>query len=254
MVKTCGDLTYGVLTQGVEDKNVNRIQDQTISNILLKINTKLSGRNWLLSPSNQLFAQHLKYIYDGPVMFFGADVTHPSPGDTKVTESIAAVTGSFDKEGTFYGARLFAQKTPKGQAYEMIHSLDQMVFSLMTEYYRINKCFPKRIVFFRDGVSEGQFSLVIRHEMNKIREACQKVNPAYKPAVTFVVVQKRHHTRFFAIDQRDRNGRSENVPPGTVVDRDIVTKSLFDFFLCSHAGIQVNTNNFFFMEISSFFN
>lgn len=65
MLKTCGDLKYGILTQGVEDRNVNRIQDQTISNILLKINTKLGGRNWLLSTQNRLFAQYLNTLYDG---------------------------------------------------------------------------------------------------------------------------------------------------------------------------------------------
>jgi eukaryotic translation initiation factor 2C len=238
MIKTCGDITYGILTQGVESRNVNKLGDQTISNILLKINTKLGGRNWLLSKQNKLFSSLLQDLYNGPVMFLGADVTHPSPGDMKVTESIAAVTGSLDKEGCFYGARLFAQKTPKNQAYEMIHDLNKMVLSLLTEYFRINKVYPKKIVFFRDGVSEGQFPLVLRHEMNKLREACQSVNVAYKPAITFVVVQKRHHTRLFPIDQRDKNGRAENVPPGTIVDRTIVTKHLFDFFLCSHVGIQ----------------
>lgn len=238
MVKTCGDITYGILTQGVDSKNVNKLQEQTISNILLKINTKLGGRNWLLSKSNRLFSGLLQDLYNGPVMFFGADVTHPSPGDLKVTESIAAVTGSLDKDGCFYGARLFAQKTPKNQAYEMIHDLNKMAFSLLNEYYRINKVFPKKIVFFRDGVSEGQFPLVLRHEMNKLREACQSINVAYKPAITFVVVQKRHHTRLFPVDQRDKNGRAENVPPGTIVDKTIVTKHLFDFFMCSHVGIQ----------------
>jgi eukaryotic translation initiation factor 2C len=93
-------------------------------------------------------------------MIFGADVTHPSPGDQRVSESIAAVVGSLDKEACFYAARLYAQKTPKGQAYEMIHDLDKMVMSLLQEYYQKNKTFPKRIVFYRDGVSEGQFALV----------------------------------------------------------------------------------------------
>jgi eukaryotic translation initiation factor 2C len=54
VVKTCGDILFGVPTQGVEDKNVNRLSDQTISNILLKINTKLGGRNFILSQSNKL--------------------------------------------------------------------------------------------------------------------------------------------------------------------------------------------------------
>ena len=54
VVKTLGDLKYGIATQGVEARNVRRINDQTISNILLKVNTKLGGRNFLLSPRNQL--------------------------------------------------------------------------------------------------------------------------------------------------------------------------------------------------------
>jgi eukaryotic translation initiation factor 2C len=52
-------------------------------------------------------------------------------------------------------------------------------------------------------VSEGQFSLVLRHEINKLREACTKINNAYKPAITFVTVQKRHHTRFFPVNPKD---------------------------------------------------
>ena len=65
MLKTCGDLKHGILTQGVEERNVNKMQDQTLSNILLKINTKLGGRNWLLSPQNRLFSQYLNNLYDG---------------------------------------------------------------------------------------------------------------------------------------------------------------------------------------------
>ena len=99
--------------------------------------------------------------------------------------------------------------------------------------------YPHKLIFFRDGVSEGQFPLVLRHEMNKIRNACQSINQAYKPAITFIVVQKRHHTRLFPVNRNDMKGKSENVPPGTVVDTVIVTPKLFDFFLCSHAGIQV---------------
>ena len=134
-IKTCGDIGFGVPTQGVEDKNVNRISDQTISNILLKMNTKLGGRNWFLSRQNRFFSMYLQELYQGPLMIFGADVTHPSPGDFKISESIAAVVGSLDKECSFYAARLFAQKSPKGQAYEMIHSLNEMFLSLLREYF-----------------------------------------------------------------------------------------------------------------------
>jgi hypothetical protein len=34
--------------------------------------------------------------------------------------------------------------------------------------------------------------------MNEIRKACTEIG--YEPGVTYVVVQKRHHTRFFPLD------------------------------------------------------
>ncbi len=139
---------------------MSRLNDQTISNILLKVNTKLGGKNFVLSTQSQLFMQHLKEFFEKPIMIFGADVTHPAPGDNQVTESLAALVGSFDRDCSRYGARLYAQKTPKGQAYEMIHDLDKMFISLLQQFFEENKTFPQKIVFFRDGVSEGQFSLV----------------------------------------------------------------------------------------------
>lgn len=33
--------------------------------------------------------------------------------------------------------------------------------------------------------------------------------------------------------------KPNNIPPGTVVDKALVTPDLYDFFLCSHYGIQV---------------
>ncbi|OIS98609.1 protein argonaute 1 [Nicotiana attenuata] len=54
------------------------------------------------------------------------------------------------------------------------------------------------------------------------------------------VVQKCHHTRLFANNHYDRNAvdRSGNILPGTVVDSKICRPTEFDFYLCSHAGIQ----------------
>ncbi len=56
----------------------------------------------------------------------------------------------------------------------------------------------------------------------QIRAACLELgDPAaeYAPPITFMVVQKRHHTRFFPSDPRSAD-RSGNVPPGTDAHRD----------------------------------
>lgn len=55
VVKTCGDLLYGITTQGVNAKNVFKCNEQTISNLVLKANTKLGGRNFILWRGNQLY-------------------------------------------------------------------------------------------------------------------------------------------------------------------------------------------------------
>ena len=59
----------------------------------------------------------------------------------------------------------------------------------------------------------------------------------YTPTITVVICQKRHHTRLFAKNKEDCD-RSGNVPAGTCVDTDITAPHNFDFYLCSHGGIQ----------------
>ncbi len=69
---------------------------------------------------------------------------------------------------------------------------------------------------YRDGVSEGQFYQVLLYELDAIRKACASLEPDYQPPVTFVVVQKRHHTRLFASNHNDSRtvDRSGNILPG----------------------------------------
>lgn len=45
---------------------------------------------------------------------------------------------------------------------------------------------------------------VLQHELLAIREACIKLEKDYQPGITFVVVQKRHHTRLFCMDRNER--------------------------------------------------
>jgi hypothetical protein len=80
---------------------------------------------------------------------------------------------------------------------------------------------------------------VLNNEVIAIRRACSKLEQEYKPMVTFLVVQKRHHTRFFPTRKEDEDGKNRNVPPGTVVDGKITHPTELDFFLVSHASIQV---------------
>ena len=69
-----------------------------------------------------------------------------------------------------------------------------------------------------------------------IKEAGRKLGIAnFK--VTFVVVQKRHHIRFFPIGET--GDRNKNVVAGTVVNRYITHPREHEFYLTSHASIKV---------------
>lgn len=47
-----------------------------------------------------------------------------------------------------------------------------MVKNLLISFYRVNNAKPARIIFFRDGVSEGQFREVLRYEVRRCGGCC----------------------------------------------------------------------------------
>ena len=45
-------------------------------------------------------------------------------------------------------------------------------------------------------------------------------------------------SRLFCADKKEQSGKSGNIPAGTAVDVGITHPTEFDFYLCSHQGIQ----------------
>jgi eukaryotic translation initiation factor 2C len=229
-VKRVGDTVLGLATQCIQSKNVNKSQNliQTLSNLCLKINVKLGGINNVLLPSVR------PKVFNEPLMFFGALVTHPPAGDHR-KPSIAAVVGSQDAHPSRYAASVRVQ----AHRCETIQDLASMVKEQLMRFYKSTGGFkPFRIIFYRDSVSEGQLQHVLQHELTSIREACLKLEAEYRPGITYIAVQKRHHTRLFCANKAEQCGSSGNIPAGTTVDAGITHPTEFDFYLCSHQGIQ----------------
>ena len=226
-VKSVGDNLIGIATQCILAPNVKKAYAATVSNLCLKINAKLGGVNTIIDPPQSIFYE--------PVIVMGADVTHPAPGDVR-KPSIAAVTASMDRYASKYRADCSIQKHRQ----EIIADLETMTKGLLIEFFHATRGRkPHRIIFYRDGVSEGQFDDVVLKEVAAIQRACKSLQREdYEPGITFIVVQKRHHTRLFCSNERDAVGKGANVPPGTTVDRDITHPTDHDFYLCSHAAIQ----------------
>lgn len=45
---------------------------------------------------------------------------------------------------------------------------------------------------------------MLHYELLAIREACISLEKEYQPGITYIVVQKRHHTRLFCADRNER--------------------------------------------------
>ncbi|KAJ7186894.1 argonaute-like protein [Mycena filopes] len=214
------------------------IKDQYLSNVALKCNSKLGGVNHLLEPAA------MKWLTKEKTMMVGIDVTHPGRTSREGSPSIAAVVASVDDNFVQFPASLRIQRPdPNRMAKEMLSELTDMLVERLLFYEEKNKVLPRRIIVFRDGVSEGQFDIVIREEKAQILEAFHKLSTAargskpYRPLLSIVICGKRHHARFYptSSDLADRNG---NTRPGTVVDKGVTAVFDFDFYLQAHAGLQ----------------
>ncbi|KAG2514676.1 hypothetical protein JM18_007738 [Phytophthora kernoviae] len=112
-----------------------------------------------------------------------------------------------------------------------------MLRDLFLAYYQSTSRKPEHVIYYRDGVSEGQFYDILQTEMRALRKAFKMISDDYNAPVTFIIVNKRHHMRAFPVNQRDGD-RKGNVVPGTVIDTGIVDSHRYDFFLYGHSGIQ----------------
>ncbi|GME76997.1 unnamed protein product [Ambrosiozyma monospora] len=135
----------------------------------MKICIKLGGVNHMLDPSsNGLLVKN-----NLPALVLGAGITHP--------------TGSISLQ--------------EGRV-EVIGEMAKMVFERVVAYHKKLHKFANEVIFYRDGVSYGQFDNILKEEVPKVKEALKKIGvkynlPNYKPKLTFLVIIKRHTTLDF---------------------------------------------------------
>nr|GEU48504.1 protein argonaute 2-like [Tanacetum cinerariifolium] len=159
-LKWVSETKIGVITQCCLSPNANKANDQFLANLGMKINAKLGGSNVELVERFPLFSSEDRY------MFIGADVNHPAASNT-LSPSIAAVVGSINwPAATRYAARVSPQKHRK----EEIVNFGSLCLDLIKSYVKENGVRPNKIIVFRDGVSDGQFDMVLNKEMVDLKK------------------------------------------------------------------------------------
>ncbi|KAL0875862.1 hypothetical protein Bca101_025567 [Brassica carinata] len=226
----------GIVTQCIAP--TARINDQYLTNVLLKINAKLGGLNSLLAMER---SQAMPAVTQVPTIIVGMDVSHGSPGQSDIP-SVAAVVSS--RQWPLISKYRACVRT-QSRKVEMIDNLfklvpdkeeklvDEGIFrELLVDFYASSqKRKPDHIIIFRDGVSESQFNQVLNIELDQMMQACKFLDEKWNPKFTVIIAQKNHHTKFF----QDKG--PDNVPPGTIIDSKICHPRNNDFYLCAHAGM-----------------
>ncbi|KAI8818718.1 Piwi domain-containing protein [Fimicolochytrium jonesii] len=211
-----------VLSQCMDIGKVNlaKLNAKYSENVALKVNVKMGGAT--------NFVDKLPMM-DKPTLICGADVTHAHAGSA--APSVAAVVTSTDRSATKYRTFLSAQPS----RVEIIQDMERIMVDAIGAFVAAQGTPPARIIFFRDGVSSGQFKEVRETEIAAIKKALAK-RKLNNVQLTFIIVQKRHHIRLFPND--NHQDKSGNCLPGTTIDTVITHPTEFNFILQSHAGLQ----------------
>ncbi|CAF1451736.1 unnamed protein product [Rotaria magnacalcarata] len=222
---------FGIATQMIklkEKESANKWSYSRLNSILLKINTKLDGTNSTLSVPDvigQFFSRGHQYMY------VGVDLSHGAPGSGRKCSTVAVVASADDIPNRYFKEIYVQERSAeaRGESRECVVDMKQIMKSLISQYKEHRGYPPKAIVIYRDGIADSEFDSVFEYELMATREACVELSSIYQPYLTYIVVNKRHHTRFFPVDLKG------NVTAGTVVDsREVINPTTYNFFLNSH--------------------
>ncbi|KPI37580.1 putative protein tag-76 [Cyphellophora attinorum] len=226
--------------------NQPKNQSSKVTNMLMKFNLKMER-----DTVNQKFRSiepGLLGCIDSQTMLMGMDVTHPPVGAMDEAPSIAALVGSVNKEFSQFPAVLRENPPLKDKrAREEIMKLKEMVQLSVERWSKNNlNAMPKRIIAFRDGLSEDQLEMCKEAEIPRIRDGIKAVAESLGsksiPELFVICTIKRHHVRFFKdpkVNSKVHDGKKSNPLPGAMVDKDVVLEAgRHEFFLVSHEAIQ----------------
>lgn len=190
-----------------------------IKKVVIQMNAKLGGIPWTV--------EDLPFM-DKPTMICGLDVFHATNLGKK---SVLALTASMNNSATTFWSTSVVQDDV-GQ--EASNNLCKGMTNAAEAFKRSNGTYPSQIIFYRDGVGEGQIEGVCRPEITQIKQALANVGVADSCKLMYINCSKRVNTRLFAGEP----GKYQNAQAGTVIDGEVTEKDMYEFYLVSVAARQ----------------
>jgi eukaryotic translation initiation factor 2C len=251
-----------LLTQCARFSIVTKSPRNYETSLLVKMNAKMGGTNHTLASrafkavddgAYQSPPKSISWVFDVPAMVIGIDVNHPDArGLDSAEPSVVAVVASMDGMLSQYSAHITACAASREPVLNLHDSFVRLIKAFCL---RNGGQFPQHIIVYRDGVSDSQFMETLDSELRALKGAIESFDKDEDYVkVTFVVCQKRHHTRFFykpaageeylnpcvglCVDARGFTETSGGIsqagadPLGCIVGSELV-----EFYLNSHAAV-----------------
>uniref|UniRef100_A0A7I4XS84 PAZ domain-containing protein n=2 Tax=Haemonchus contortus TaxID=6289 RepID=A0A7I4XS84_HAECO len=242
------EVEYQIVSQEVKGSKVDSVmfknQNQTLDNVIAKINMKLGGVNYVVSLGPRMDDPVSKWLNDEARLFVGFEISNP-PALSKMeiergaTYKMPSVLG--------WGANCAANpqhylgdyKFIKARQSDMMGAtLGELIVEILKKFKAATSRAPRHIVLYFSGISEGQFSLVTDTYVRAIRTGIKSLSEAYNPNVTALAVSKDHNERLYKSKIVGERATDQNIPPGTVVDTKIVSPVINEFYLNAHSAFQ----------------
>ena len=168
----------------------------------------------------------------GNILVIGLDVCHPTGENCRgvtAEPSVVGVTGNYLQETCAFTGPFFYQ-APREEAIDA-ESLQRIVTQMLAEASKYRQI--DTIVIMRDGVSEGQYDMVLNDELTAIKKGALAHVGHAKTKLLCAIVTKNGNARHFAIN----NGQPESLPPRSVVQFG-TRKNFKQFYMIPHRAFQ----------------
>lgn len=232
------EVEYQILSQEIKGSRLLKQQNQTMDNIIAKINIKLGGVNYNVQMAPSPGSSSGTWFGAKDTLFVGFEISNPmSSGRSEIPSVLGWAANCAKNSQQYLGDYIYVKAR---QPDMMGEKLCQLMADILTRFRTATTVSPRHIVIYFSGISEGQFSLVTHTYMEAVNKGILslKGSGASQPTVTALAVSKDHNERLYKKTITGSRAAEQNIAPGTVVDSVIVSPVINEFYLNAHSTFQ----------------
>ncbi|CAJ0596093.1 unnamed protein product [Cylicocyclus nassatus] len=242
------EIEYQIVSQEIKGSKVDAVlvknQNQTLDNVVAKINEKLGGVNYNILLGAKPNDTASKWLCDKDRLFVGFEISNPPAlskselerGASYKMPSVLGWGANCAKNSQQYlGDYVYIE--PR-QSDMMGAVLAELIVDILKRFRAATDLAPRHIVLYFSGISEGQWSLVATTYIRAIQAGIKSLSSNYKPSLTALTVSKDHNERIYKANITGNRAAEQNIPPGTIIDTTIVSPVINEFYLNSHSAFQ----------------